>query len=253
MINNIPKSWGDIKLYQYQELLGIDVDSYESDIDINLEEISILLETTTDDPYISELDIDELINILNKLKWLRTNPPTNFSKEIFNYKIKELNKLTLGEFIDIDHFISTNSINNLHIICSILYKKYKDDEWGNTIEEPYIYDIYKRAEEFLDLPVNKVFGIIEYFIKYKNDFMDSYSNLFEDSNYDVIENEEMFDEEELVELKKEIEDEKSKAKFSWDSIIYNLSSGDITKMDAITNLPLIYVFNTLSMKKALDI
>jgi hypothetical protein len=83
--------------------------------------------------------------------------------------------------------------------------------------------------------------------------MDSYSNLFEDSNYDVIENEEMFDEEELVELKKEIEDEKSKAKFSWDSIIYNLSSGDITKMDAITNLPLIYVFNTLSMKKALDI
>lgn len=252
-MSSLPKSWNDIKLYQYQDLVSIDTDSYETDIDVNLEEISILLDTTIDDPYIQDMDIDELIKILNSIKWLRNTPSTNFSKELFNYKVKELNKLTLGEFIDIDHFISQDSIKNLHIVCSILYKKYKDDEWGNTIEEPYIYDIYKRAEEFIDLPVNKIYGIIEYFIKYKNDFMDSYTNLFEDSNYDIIEDEEMFDDEELEELKKEIEDEKSKAKFSWDSIIYNLSGGDITKMDEITNLSLIYVFNTLSMKKALDI
>jgi hypothetical protein len=52
---------------------------------------------------------------------------------------------------------------------------------------------------------------------------------------------------------KEIEKEQAQSKWSWEQTIYGLTNGDITKSEKVGALPLIYVFNTLAMKKELDI
>ena len=77
--------------------------------------------------------------------------------------------------------------------------------------------------------------------------------MFQDPDFDVIEDEDKLSAEEILEIKEEIEKEKRKSAFSWHLLVYKLADGDISKMDAITNLPVNYVFTTLSMKKTLEL
>lgn len=253
MINNLPKSWEDITLDQYIELDQLDSDSFENEFDLILEQLSIILNTSSDDDIFDELDIDELVNIMSKIKWLRKEPPTNVKNKINNLTLKDLNKLKLGEFIDLEYFFSIDYKTNLHIIASILYKQNKEDEWCNTIEEPYIYDVYKRGEIFKSLPITNTYGLITNYLNWKETFLDIYENLFEDSNYDKIENEEMFDQDELKELKDEIEVDKKKAAFSWEAILWELSGNNIANYDEVLNTSLVLVMNTLSMRKTLKV
>ena len=44
--------------------------------------------------------------------------------------------------------------------------------------------------------------------------------------------------------------EKTQAAFAWESLLWDLSGGDITKWDHLFKTSLILVFNTLSMKHA---
>jgi hypothetical protein len=88
-------------------------------------------------------------------------------------------------------------------------------------------------------------------MKYREDFLKKYENLFSGDLDEDLSDEERreLDPEEV----KEIEKEQAQAKWSWEQTIYGLTNGDITKSDKVGNLPLIYVFNILSMKKELDI
>ena len=96
-----------------------------------------------------------------------------------------------------------------------------------------------------------MYGILHEFIKYRDTFLKNYENLFSGEL-----DEELSDEERRElhpEEIKEIEKEKRQAKWSWEQTIYGLTKGDITKSEKVGALPLIYVFNILSMKKELDL
>ncbi len=77
--------------------------------------------------------------------------------------------------------------------------------------------------------------------------MKQYENLFAPTFEDDEDTTELSPEE-----KKEVENEKKKSKYAWESLIYNLANEDLTKVDEITNLPLTFVFNMLSMKHVLS-
>jgi hypothetical protein len=77
--------------------------------------------------------------------------------------------------------------------------------------------------------------------------MKQYENLFAPTFEDDEDTTELTPEE-----KKEVENEKKKSKYAWESLIYNLANEDLTKVDEITNLPLTFVFNMLSMKHVLS-
>jgi predicted CopG family antitoxin len=252
MINNLPKSWNDISLEIYQELHSIKKED-KTYTELLVEQISLLLDIAPDDEYFDELDIDELINIINNIKWIKNTPSENFSNVIDNLNLKDINKMTLGEFIDLEHFFKDDYIKNLHLICSILYKQYEVDKWNNKIEEPYIYNIYERSELYLKQPIHKVFGVIKHYLDFKDIILDTYKIVFESDDFNDLENTEGLSDEEIEEIKKEIEEDKKKAVWSWDAVIYNLCDGDITKSDNLTNLSLIYILNTLSMKKILKL
>ena len=242
---NIPKSWNDVTLYQYQEL-SKSMKSGEDMLDI----FSILLNTTPDDPIIEDMDFDYVKSEIDKLGWLSLEPVGQLNNKIEELYIKEFKNLTLGEFIDIEHYY-IDAIENLHIICSILYRKRLVNKWDNIEIEPYEYNLIDRGELFLDQPITKVVGVLSGYIEFRTNFLNSYENLFQEP-----ENDDDFDDltgRDKIDAEVERKNNKSKSKWSWESILLGLSNNDVTKFDELFRTSLILVFNTLSAKKVLGV
>ena len=230
---NIPKSWNQIKVDQFIELHNLEEEGLGSLFLYQLESLAILTDEDAD-----EIDItpNELIEILNSLSWVK-NEPRGYSTKLGQLTFRPFTFLTLGEFIDLEHYFSEDYINNLPTICAILYRHTKEDEWGSVVYEPYKYIPQDRAALFLELPITDVYGIIQLYLKFRADFIERYSFIF---------NPEIEDEDEMDEEDKQAEHVENK--WSWEMLLYSLSGEDITKVDPITDLPLVFVFNFLAMK-----
>ena len=243
----LPQNWSQVNLEQFIEFSGIDRE--QGAYHYNSEALSILSDEPID--VIEDMDVDELAELVAEAKWCTSEPSKRYKHELLGMKFKPFNKLTLYEYIDLDYFFSDNYITNLDKVCAICYRNSKVNEWGDEVLEPYEFDCNLRAEKFHDLAITDVYGIVHEFMKYREDFLKKYENLFSgDLDEDLSEEERReMDPEEV----KEIEKEQAQAKWSWEQTIYGLTNGDITKSDKVGALPLIYVFNVLSMKKELDI
>lgn len=243
----LPKQWSQVTLEQFIEFSQIDKE--QGAYHYNSEALSIL----SDEPIevIEDLDVDELAELINESRWCTSEPSKRYKHELLGLKLKPLSKLTLYEYIDLDYFFSNNYITNLDKVCAIMYRQTKLNEWGDEIMEPYDFDCNIRAEKFHDLPITDVYGIVHEFLKFRDNFLKTYENLFTgDLDTPLTDEEKANMEPEEI---KEIEKEQSQVKWSWEQTIYGLTNGDITKSDKIGVLPLVYVFNILSMKKELDI
>ena len=246
---NVPKSWDEVFLDQYQEIIKIN----ETDSPFFIKQmntLSILTDTLVDDDVWEDMDIEEMAIITKGLSWLKQDPSDQFKQVIDKYTIKDINTLTLGEFIDLEFFFSENYIDNLPKICAILYRQNKLDEWGNIVVEPYsVIVLNDRAKTFESLPINNIYGIIKYYLDFKEKIIETYVNIFEPTiEYDETEVVE-YDEDEKIEIEKE----ETMTKWSWEHILNGLSDGDITKYDEITNLPLIFILNQLSFRKEMKL
>ena len=243
---SLPKQWSDITLEQFIEISEIDKDQgangYNSDL------LAIVTDMSYDE--IDELDLDELIKMVAQFKWALSQPSKQYKHELLGMKIKPLSKLCLFEYIDLDYYFNNNYHTNLDKICAILYRQTKVNEWGEVVLETYDYDINVRAEKFLDLPITEVYGIVAEFLKFRENFLEVYKNLFGEAEDELTAEDKAAMEPEEI---KEVEAEVKNNKWSWERMIYGLTDGDITKSEAVGALPLTYVFNMLGMKKELDI
>ena len=242
----LPKKWSNISLEQFIEISEIDkeqgANGYNSDL------LAIVTDMSYDE--VDELDIDEMVQMVADMKWANTQPSKQYKHELLGMKIKPLSKLCLFEYIDLDYYFNDNYHTNLDKICAILYRQTKVNEWGEVVLETYDYDINVRAEKFLDLPITDVYGIVAEFLKFRENFLDVYKNLFGEAEEELTAEDKAAMEPEEI---KEVEAEVKNNKWSWERMIYGLTDGDITKSEAVGALPLTYVFNMLGMKKELDI
>jgi len=239
----IPNSWNDILVDQYIELRELNLELPY--FDLMLETISIVTDTDIDE--LEELSFTELIDIEKKLTWLTSEPSKRITQKIDKYNYIGFDNLKLGEFIDLNHFFSDNFVTNLPTICGILYRQQKTNEWNELITEPYEYDPRNRADLFTEVGIVQVYGIIGLFLEYKSNFEETYSTLFKPDLSD--EDIEDLDEE----TKKDIEEEERLDTFSWERLIYTICQDFNTTPEQTLNMSVIFVFNMLSMKKALNI
>ncbi len=240
---NLPKSWNEVRVEQWVELNSIDPQEFNSVFLQTLEGISIL--SDTDPEELEDLSPEELIELASKISFIKREPSNTPKQAVKGFMLKPLDALTLGEFIDLEYY-SSQLATNFTLLLSILYKRWKRDEWGNLIFEPYSYSIMSRKDTFQDVSINEVFGAVNNYVNYSNDFKKRYENLFNP----VIEEEEVeLDEEDI----KAEQQEKVFNKWSWEKLLYDLSNQDLTKVDAITDLPLVFVFNMLSMVEELQL
>lgn len=240
---NLPRNWNEVNVSQWLELNTIDDEEYNSVFLQTIEALSIL--SDTDPEELEDLDPEELINLASKVSFVEREPSNKPKELVKGLKLKPLDRLTLGEFIDLEHY-AMQFVQNFDILLSILYKRWKTDEWNNLIFEPYSYSIMSRKDTFQDVSINEVYGAVKNYIDYSNDFKKRYENLF---NPVIEEDDTELDEDDL---KAEAE-EKVFTKWSWEKLLYDLANQDLTKIDAVTDLNLIFVFNMLSMVEDLQL
>ena len=241
---NLPRNWNEVRVSQWVELSTIDPTEFNSVFLQTIEALSIL--SDTDPEELEDLDPEELLNLASKVQFIKREPSNKPQELVTWFRLKPLDALTLGEFIDLEYY-TMQLAENFTLLLSILYKRWKTDEWGNLVFEPYIYKLNERKEMFNEVSINDVFGAVNNYVNYSNDFKKRYENLFNP----VIEETEP---EELDEddLKAEAEEQRFN-KWSWEKLLYDLSNQDLTKIDAVTDLPLVFVFNMLSMVEELQL
>lgn len=240
----LPKSWNEVTVNQWVELNSIDPNEFNSVFLHTLEGLSIL--SDTDPEELEDLTPEELINLANQVSFIKREPSNTPKQAVKGFMLKPLDALTLGEFIDLEYYISQN-VQNFTLLLSILYKRWKRDEWGNLVFEPYVYKLEERLHEWGNVSINEVFGAVNNYIAYSNDFKQRYENLF---NPVIEEDEEVeLDPEDL----KAEQEEKTFNKWSWEKLLYDIANEDLTKIDAVTELPLVFVFNMLSMVEELQL
>ena len=258
---NLPNSWDSILVDQYIELR--ELDSSLDYFDLMLETISIV--TDTDIEELEDYSFPELVDMEKQLTWLTSEPSKNINKRLdlfvgnkdhdggamfwtdFGLLYIGLDNLKLGEFIDLNHFFAENFVTNLPTICAILYRQTKLNEWNETIIEPYEYDPRNRGELFMEVGITQVYGIIGSFLEYKSNFEADYASLFKPDLSDEDTSE--LSEEDL----KEIEEEERLDAFSWERVILTLCQDLNVTPDEALNLSVTFVFNMLSMKKAMNL
>lgn len=251
--SKLPRSWNEITIDQWQELKDLEGDPELVGIDLFCEQLAILLDTDTTDPEIEELSIDEIFDIMKGLSWLKSQPRAAFIEQIDRYHWQDLNGLKLGEFIDIEYYLP-DGYAAVPKIAAILYKKTRMNDWENIEWEPYEYNLETRSQEFKNLSISQAVGILEKYSQWKADFMSKYDTLFEDTSQEP----EDWQEEELtglekLDLIKQEAVERARKQWSWENILWGLTNGDVSKFDAVFGCNVILVFNTLSMRKVLEV
>jgi len=136
----------------------------------------------------------------------------------------------------------------------VLYRNYKQDEWGNEIYEPYTFDMNVREAEFDMMHIKELYAVVGEYIKWRNQLIDTYKVLFDggETNEELTEEEtEGLQSHEIQQLKRDIERQESLKKFSWQKLVFDLAGEDITKMKSVFELPALLVFNNMSMNAVL--
>ena len=192
-----------------------------------------------------ELDIDELTVLTEQIKWIQSEPSKRYKNKLDKYVLKPFTKISLGEFIDLEHYFSNNYLDHFCHILALLYRRTSKNVYGDDIIEPYNYSPSDRLDWYLDYKITDVYGLIPEYIKFRENFTNTYTNLLVDV---VADDEVLEDADEIKEQKREQE----KQKFAWESTIMALCNDDLSKFNSILDMSVVLVFNILGMKKTLD-
>lgn len=211
-------------------------EEYDTAMAYQVDCVSLLLDLPINE--VEDMSVEELTSALESFSFMRVLPST--VGMVGDYSFIDLNKITLGQFIDCEYYVSDTS--KYSYVLASLYREHRTNEWNHITIEPYGYDIEKRNELILDSPMSSVWGAIQRYLNFRERIYKDYEPLFNS-------NEDEDDQPESQEEKKELLREKQLAKYSWDKFIYDICKEDLTKFDQVTDLPLILVLNMMSMAK----
>jgi hypothetical protein len=254
LLKKAPKTWNEITVEQFQELHEVDKMESSSMFDKDLERISILCDVDVYD--LESFTASQIIQFKPLLEFVYKQPKNTISEHLkfdkLELKYIGFDSLNLAEFIDLDTFYCNDIIDNLHLVAGILYRQERIDNWKTPIKEPYNFDPETRGHLFKNIPVTEIVGIIDSFRKFHSKFLEDYEGLFPEPD-ELPEPEEEETLEERKERQKRIKEEEQQQKWGWERLIFELSGGDITKIDEVLETNLILTFNQLSMKREMKL
>ena len=242
---HLPKSWSEIDVLQFKEIreLYTITEVFNREIEI----LAIVADVSSEE--LEDLDIEEVTAMINEIKFVNSEPSKQYKHQVNDYHFKPLDKLTIGEYIDLEFYFSKDYNQHIAHIASIFYRQKSTNEWGVTVFEPYNFSPRQRFELFEDYCINDIYGIVPEFIAFRENFMETYGNLFHDES----DSDEEEDKPTTSQESKDLQLKKSELKWGWERLVYSLCNEDLTKFNEVINLPLIMTFNMLAMKKELNI
>lgn len=159
---NVPTSWDELTLKQYQEIERFYEKNDKKEIDI-VEFLSILSNHTIDE--INNLPVDFLDILLAQISFLQTKPqekePTNkITIGDDTYKIHFQNEMKVGEYVATDAVLK-NDKHNYAAIMAILCRK--DNEPYDAHFENEV--LPKRIEMFENAPITDILPLVSFFLQ----------------------------------------------------------------------------------------
>ena len=163
---SIPSEWCDITIGKYQEYVKIQ-EGKGSEKNKVIRSLALLCNTS---PFVvKKMAYTDLLEVMNIIKgMIDTEPKEEDFVKVFTFSdiefgfVPNLNKLTTGEYIDLESYCKT-PIENLHIIMSILYRKVTNKVNDRYAIEPYNPDEFKE-ELFKDCPMNIALSSLGFFL-----------------------------------------------------------------------------------------
>lgn len=159
-----PKSWSDVSIGQYQEILTIQTDS---ELNQFIEAISICEDADPED--LRNIPLKDLKSKIIEYQFLKSEPSPDFKKTFtiddVEYGLEpELSLMSSGVFIDCEQF-RRNTNENLHNLCALVWRpitKWSGKEY--EIEPHTARGFEKRANLFKEkLSIEFVKGGILFF------------------------------------------------------------------------------------------
>lgn len=237
-----------MKLIQLVEINSLDINHFDSLISYKVEVVAIYLDKDSEEIWEEDLDyIDYHYTIVQKILTSTTTFQPIILLNNTEFRKIEYGKLSIGEYIDLDYYLSKNDILKA---LMIIYRRFKQKSIFDEIKyEKYSNYFDIREEFFLDLEVDKVLGVINDYIKWREQLLVNYKGLFNTDSED--------DEEDGVISNISVKQAKHRAEqeatFSWERLILSVADGDFTKVKEIFQLPVLLFFNLLSTKKVFNI
>lgn len=229
----------EITVTHYAELMrrfALSETEFEKSIDI----IDVLLKI----PYqlIIQFEPDKLYELSTylqqKVESCNIGLQKTFKWKGVKYGALNLTKMTFGEYIDIANYMRNEKYIyiNIYKICAILYRPIIASDGDKYTIEPYNLDKHEElAELFKELPVKYFFGVINNLFNYVHQIKKDFNILFEEGRIDTTEK---------TEKEKEKEDDESN--LPWYKMIMALTNDDFTKINYVTERPVVECFNHLT-------
>lgn len=242
ILNNLPSSWDDCTIEEYALVEAAINEEYSSIMAKNLDIISIF--SGYDAEFFDDFYASELIPLYEKIQFVFEKPDSKvYQQEIGEYSVVKFDKLSWGELIDLEKW-DKNRMNNYHLMLAVLYRK-ENEKYDDV-------DVFKRAEEFKELTSTDVFGVFFAWGKhYKNNIVDLYQVIYENNSEEI--DYEGLSSAEIADIKAEIEEEKKMADFVWYKYLHYLSAGRVIDELELLKMPYVYIFNTITAKKNLNL
>lgn len=168
----VPTSWEEITIAQFQEYIEYTKNSEEKrPLTRLIQMLSIL--TDTDEEILFKLNYEVIDEIKSNMVFLEDEPNAIFKNiiEIQGKKYgfqKDLHKLTLGEWIDIEHYVTNGDvIQNLHYIAAIFYRKLiseGDENFDYEIDSYNNVKLENQAKFFkYNMKIADMYGTVVFF------------------------------------------------------------------------------------------
>jgi hypothetical protein len=150
----------------------------------------------------------------------------------------DFDQMCLGEYADLESFIKSGADKHLPEIMAVLYRPIKEEVDGVYTIEAYDGNIKIRTEIMRKMSATQVHSALVFFVSFQQRIQNDYAIIFDRSasgNEDAIASESFAD------------------KWSWFGVMYRLTNADISKLDAITRLPLLECLTWLSYETDLNL
>lgn len=171
----IPENWDEITVGQFQEYISFLKNSDEKMNPVKRLITTLSILTDTDEDTLYKLDFNVINEIKSNMLFLEKEPTLQF-KNIIEVKgkkygfQKDFHKLTLGEWIDIEHYITNGDIiDNLHYLAAIFYRKLKsegDEYFDYEIEDYKSVKLEGQANMFKhEMKIIDMYGTVSFFLR----------------------------------------------------------------------------------------
>ena len=170
----VPSDLSEISLKQYQKFLRLQ-DSNEDSYFLQCKMIEIFCNLDAKNVRMLKVgDANKVVDVLNNMFEKKPDLTRTFKIDGVEYgMIPDLDNISLGEYIDLDTYIS--DWQNMQIAMNVLYRPIKD-----KIGDKYtIVDYDVDAKEKLEfIPMDIVLGSIFFFVQFRDRIIDGYGGLF---------------------------------------------------------------------------